>query len=123
MITPSTTKPKKGPKRRKEKRVYTEKGRRVQAWLKPEQLRTWDQLTNKSAFLQLACDDAAGIMTMEILRKRKPEQYTDHYKLEDVIDQWNESHPLDELTLARQRVARIRRDNPGGDSGADSELW
>lgn len=37
--------------------------------IRPPQKRLWDQLENKSAFIQLCLDNAVGIMAWDILRK------------------------------------------------------
>lgn len=86
--------------RRKKKPIG--KGKIVTIWLDAEHMKLWNDLRNKSAFVQLCLENAAAIMAWDILRKKNPEKYQDHNPpVEESIDEYNALHPLDPLTEQR----------------------
>jgi len=74
-------------------------GKRINIWMPERHLKILADIENKSQFFQLAVEQAAGIMALDIIKKEKgltqapptPEQY----------EQWNKDHPLDPLTAKR----------------------
>lgn len=102
---------------------YDGGGRRVTLWLPEVALKVYDQLENKSAFLQLALKDAVGIMQWAIMKEREPQTYKDtDVKFEDIIGPYNEAFPVDELTEKRNNARAYARDK-AKNTGPDSELW
>ena len=79
----------------------TKPGRRVSIWLPAESDKIAKDIDNLSHFVQLALDQAAGIMAFDIIKQEKglptktptPEQ----------LDRWNADHPLDPLTAKRMK--------------------
>lgn len=80
---------------------YKKKGKRVNLWIPARQLKVASQIDNVSNFLQIALDNAADIMAWAILNDVDPKRYHNVHQLEDVIDEFNEKYPLDELTQKR----------------------
>lgn len=76
-------------------------GKRVNVWLLGRQLKTHKQIENYSAFSQICLDNAADIMAWAILQDVDPKTYHNDKKLEDVVDEFNQKYPLDELTQKR----------------------
>lgn len=74
-------------------------GRRVNVWLPEKQLKVWDQIENKSSFVQAALDDAAGIMAFAVLKRERALQ--ERISVDDIIGEYNEKFPLDPLTKQR----------------------
>jgi hypothetical protein len=74
-------------------------GKRINIWIPERHLKTLNQIDNKSQFFQMAIEQAAGIMGLDIIKREKglkqpgptPEQ----------IEIWNKNHPLDPLTARR----------------------
>lgn len=81
---------------------YKKKGKRVNLWIPDRQMKTAIQIDNLSAFLQISLDAAADIMAWAILKERDPQKYDTHRKIEDVVDEFNEQYPQNELTQKRQ---------------------
>jgi hypothetical protein len=71
--------------------------------VKSRNFRTWDEIENKSAFLQLCIDNAVDIMAWDILKKADPEQYDipQEKPYEEIVEEFNAKHPLDPLTAKR----------------------
>jgi hypothetical protein len=78
-------------------------GRRISAWVRARNFDMWDQIENKSAFLQLCIDNAIDIMAWDILKKADPETYHVEHRasVEEIVGAFNEKHPLDPLTAKR----------------------
>lgn len=74
-------------------------GKRVNVWLPDKQLKTWNMIENKSAFVQQALDDAAGIMAYAVLKRERALE--ERITIDDIIGQYNETFPLDPLTKQR----------------------
>lgn len=91
-------------------------GKRVNIWLTRKHVKTADQIVNLSAFFQLCLDNAADIMTWDILKNTDPDTYKSTAVLEDVIDDFNVNHPQNELTQKRQGTWREN-------SPKKQELW
>lgn len=91
-------------------------GKRVTVYLKGRSLDMARQIDNLSAFVQLALDQAPGVMTWAILKERQPEKYYDTVKLDDVLPEFNEAYPLDPLTAARKQKWQQNSAQP-------RELW
>jgi hypothetical protein len=79
-------------------------GRRISAWVRSRNFKMWDDIENKSAFLQLCIDNAVDIMAWDILKKSDPDIYhVEHQQpVEEIVAQFNENHPLNDLTLKRK---------------------
>jgi hypothetical protein len=104
-------------------RVYTH-GERVNVWIPKRHIKLWNELENKSAFVQIALDDAIGIMTWALLRKRNPEKYKrpiDSHKVEEVMPTFNEEFPLDPLT--NKRLGKEQTQTWPKNSVKKPELW
>lgn len=71
------------------------------------------EIENFSKFVQIALDQAAGIMAWDLIKKEKG--YKDTEKLDDVKDEYNRAHPLNDLT--KQRI------KPSESSPKTPELW
>lgn len=79
-------------------------GKRVNVWIPEAQLKLWEGIENKSGFVQIALNDAVGIMTWAILKKEEPEKYkrpADQIPIQDVLPKFNKAYPLDPLTAKR----------------------
>jgi hypothetical protein len=88
-------------------------GKRINIWMPAHHLAILKDIDNKSQFFQLAVEQAAGIMALDIIKKEKglvqptptPEQY----------ETWNKDHPLDPLTAKRTQkwpITQNSRQNP-----------
>ena len=67
----------------------------------------------------MALDDAIGIMTIALLRKADPKKYPHiDKKIEDVVPEFNEEFPLDELTAKRLGKTKWPKNSP-----RKRELW
>jgi len=73
----------------------------MNVWIHPRHVKLWREIENKSGFVNMALDDAIGVMTMAILRKENPEKYTIKKKPEAVLPEFNDKFPLDPLTKKR----------------------
>lgn len=80
---------------------YKKKGKRVNLWIPERQLKVASEIENVSAFFQIALDNAADIMAWAILNKVDPKRFHNNHQLEEVIDEFNDKYPLDELTQRR----------------------
>ena len=74
-------------------------GKRINIWVPERYLKVLDQIENKSQFFQMAIDQAAGIMAIDIIKKEK--QLKQNPPTPEAIAQWNTDHPLDPLTAKR----------------------
>lgn len=81
---------------------YKKKGKRVNVWIPERQLKVASQIDNLSNFVQIALDAAPDIMAWAILKDYDPKKYNTGRQLEDVVDQFNEKYPQNELTQKRQ---------------------
>lgn len=80
---------------------YKKKGKRVCLWIPDKQMKTAVQIENLSKFLQIALDNASDIMAWAILREYDPTKYNTGRKVEDVVDEFNEKYPHNQLTQKR----------------------
>lgn len=78
------------------------KGKRVNVWLPERHFKIWSMLENKSKFLQIALNDATGVMAWGILHERDPKQFYSPEKIEDTLPEFNKTFPLDPLTQKRK---------------------
>jgi hypothetical protein len=81
-----------------------EDGSRVSVWIPKRYRKVWDEIENKSAFVQLTLDDIVGIMTWAILKKEDPAKYhtsIDEKPIAEVLPDFNRLYPLDPLTQKR----------------------
>lgn len=93
-------------------------GKIVTFYLDSAQAQTWKELRNKSAFVNLALEQAAGIMAWDMLKRQAPEKYQDtNPPMEELIDDYNQLHPLDRLTQARKDKQWPKN------SATSPELW
>jgi len=76
-------------------------GKRVNVYIPPGLLEMHGLIENFSAFVQIALEQAPDIMAFAILHEKDPKKY--HYRrtIDEVIDQFNEQYPQDELTQKR----------------------
>ncbi len=95
---------------------YKKKGKRVNLWIPDKQMEMAAQIDNLSSFLQIALDNAVDIMAWAILRDIQPQKYNTGRKLEDVIDNFNEKYPQNELT--QKRTGKWPKNSPN-----KQELW
>lgn len=72
-----------------------------------------DGIDNFSAFVQLAVDNAAGIMAWDAIKRQKGVE--DQEKIEDELPGFNAAHPQNDLT--KQRI------KPSENSPSKPELW
>lgn len=96
----------------------------MNVWLPPRYLKDWDELENKSAFLQLCIDDMIGIMAWGILKKTDPEKYTrpiDKNPPKNLKQDFNKAYPLDPLT--KKRIQKGKTDECKTPSPNRQELW
>ena len=78
-------------------------GKQANIWLSDKSVKIWEQIENKSAFVNLALEDAVGIMTWAILKKQDPKKYhVTEDPFEEVVGEFNEAFPVDPLTAKRQ---------------------
>lgn len=78
-------------------------GKRINIWLPNSSLVMWNQIENGSRFVQIALEDAIGIMTWALLMKADPEKYEKRIKNKAaVLGKFNEEFPLDPMTQARK---------------------
>lgn len=81
---------------------YKKASKRTHIYIPDRQMKTAVQIENLSKFVQIALDNAADIMAWAILRGYDPTKYNTGRKIEDVVDEFNEKYPLNDLTLKRQ---------------------
>lgn len=83
---------------------YKKKGKRVNIWIPHAQLKTASQIENLSKFFQICIDTAPDIMTWAMLHDINPKVYpkTTKTMTKELVDEYNDKYPLDELTLKRQ---------------------
>lgn len=74
-------------------------GRRVNVWIPERHLALWDELENKSQFVQIALDDATGLMAFAIIKEAKG--IVRPKPTQEQIGEFNEKFPLDPLTAKR----------------------
>lgn len=75
-------------------------GKRVNIYLPKHSLKIAKQIDNLSEFIQLALDQAAGIMAFDIIQREK--NLPKHKPpTPDALQRFNEDHPLDPLTAKR----------------------
>lgn len=85
-------------------------GRRVNIWLPEYHDNIAKDIENLSQFVQIALEQAAGIMALDIIKKEKglkqslptPEQY----------EQWNKDHPQNPLTTKREKECSTPTSQP-----------
>lgn len=98
-------------------------GIRVNVWIHPRHLQLWQDIENKSGFVNLSLDEAIGIMEFAILKKMNPEKYhIDRPPAEQIVPKFNEEFPLDELTAKRLGKTKEKQTWPSN-SQSVPELW
>lgn len=80
---------------------YKKKGKRVNVWIPAKNMKIAAEIDNLSSFLQIALDNAADIMAWAILQDVDPKKFSTNTKVEDVIDEFNQKYPLNDLTQRR----------------------
>lgn len=78
-------------------------GERRIFWLREKNRKMYNAIENKSEFINIALEAAIDIMAWDILKKMEPDVYKVERKqpVEEIIDDFNKKHPLDELTAKR----------------------
>lgn len=99
---------------------YKRKGKLISAWLPHRQHKIWHQIENKSKFIQLCLDDAAGIMAWQIYKEKERLKVTEK-PLESVIEEYNKTFPLDPLT--KKRLKKEPEEEWPKNSPKKRELW
>lgn len=76
-------------------------GKRVNIWLPERHLKIAKDIENLSNFVQIALDQAAGIMAFDIVKKAKgiPNQPP---PTPEQLERWNKDHPQTPLTKKRE---------------------
>lgn len=90
----------------------------VGASIGPKHRKIWDQIENKSAFLQLCLEGASSIMAWAILRDRDPDKYPEPKHPPDTLQKFNERFPSNDLT----KIRRGKKPSPEN-SKNPPELW
>ena len=72
-------------------------GRRVNIYLKPQHDKIAKDIDNLSEFVQIALEQAAGIMAFDIIQREKKLKKHDP-PTPEALERWNSDHPLDPLT-------------------------
>lgn len=91
-------------------------GKRHNVWILERHSELWASLENRSKFLQLALDQAAGVMAWGILQERDPNKYElNEQPTTDELEEFNEAFPLNELTKTRTK--------PSENSAKKPEIW
>lgn len=95
------------------------KGKRISAWIPSRNRKIFDEIENKSAFIQLALDNAIDIMAWDILKRADPEKYHINRAKPDeqIIEEFNVLNPLDPLTAKRKGKSWHKN------SAKKQELW
>ena len=102
----------------------TAKGKRINIWLAGEELKRWEQIENKSKFVQLCLRDVVGIMTWAILIEEHPEKYRKNTKpMEEVLPEYNKKFPLNQMTKTRLKIKTSETDTWQDNSPSEQELW
>lgn len=89
--------------------------------MRPRNFKMWDEIENKSAFLQLCIDNAIDIMAWDILKKMDAKTYHVEHKqpVEEILADFNKNHPLDPLTAKRKgKSTEWLKSSPN-----EQELW
>jgi len=76
-------------------------GRRVNIWLPDYHDNIAKDIDNLSQFFQLALEQAAGIMALDIIKREKGLQQP--LPTPEQTAEWNKNHPLDPLTAKRKK--------------------
>lgn len=94
------------------------KGQRVNIWIPARLMETWLEIENHSKFVQIAADQAVGVMTWGLMKEKAPDIYSEPNadKLVEVAAEFNKKFPLDPLTKKRMENkdgSRIEARNAG----------
>lgn len=92
-----------------------EPGKRINIWLPDKHLQIAKDIDNLSNFFQLALEQAAGIMALDIIKQEKGLKQP--LPTEEQYDRWNKDHPLDPLTAKRKNKCSTPNSQP------KRELW
>lgn len=91
-------------------------GKRHNIWIPERYAELWAEIENNSKFVQLALDQAAGIIAWGLLKKENPDKYAlDETPEPEELKEFNEAFPLDPLT--KQRI------ESSPNSANKPELW
>lgn len=86
--------------------------------IRAENQHTWKELANKSEFINLALQQAVGLMTWAILQEKDPKKYyIKRPPLSEVIDSYNDLPPVKRLTPGRKSAEWHKN------SAKKPELW
>lgn len=99
------------------------KGKRFNVWIPERQLKLWSEIENHSKFVQIALDQAVGVMTWGLLKDKRPDLYYETRKTEEVIEPYNKAFPVDPLTQKRVENARTERADTDDSPQPHTELW
>lgn len=94
----------------------TRPGRRVSIWLPAEHDKISKDIDNLSHFVQLALEQAVGIMAFDIIKQKKG--LPSKAPTQEQLDRWNADHPLDPLTAKRKNKWPNTQPSP-----KKPELW
>lgn len=84
-------------------------GKRVNIYLPPHSMKIAKEIDNLSAFIQLALENAVGIMAFDIIKQKKG--LVDKRVLtQEQLDRFNADHPLDPLTA--KRLGKTQKHGP-----------
>ena len=81
--------------------VSSKKAKRVNVYVLGKHVEIINQIENLSAFVQIALEQAPDIMAFAILKGIDPKKYDTGRTLDEVIDEFNEKYPQNELTQKR----------------------
>lgn len=73
--------------------------------------RTWDEIENKSAFIQMALRQAPSIMAWAILQDMDDKKFPTPNHPPDTLEVFNERFPLDKLTAKRKQLSHKNSQN------------
>jgi hypothetical protein len=107
---------------------YSITGKNVNLWIRSENFETYKMIENKSRFFQIALDEAVGIMTWALLKKKDPKKYYDtHRPLEEVASEFNDWFPAERMTKIRMEKAkekeRVDKEKWHKTSAPKQDLW
>ena len=90
-------------------------GKRVNIWLPEKHLKIADDIENLSQFVQIALEQAAGIMAVDIIKQEKGLKQP--LPTQEQYDRWNQDHPQNPLTQKRENKCSTPTSAP------KPELW
>lgn len=93
-------------------------GKRVNIWLPERSLKIADDIENLSKFFQIALEQAAGIMALDIIKKQRG--FVQPLPTKEEIARFNADNPLNPLTAKRTNTKQWPSTPP---SQKKQELW